>query len=130
MALDFLTLDEVLAIHAHQIRSYGGRSGLRDRRLLESALAMPRATFGGEDLHDTVLEKAAAYLFHLVKNHPFVDGNKRVGLAVCLVFLRLNDIAIDASDDDLVSLVLGVAGGATSKADVAVFLARHVAVSG
>lgn len=125
MAVELLTLDEVLAIHAHQIRRYGGRAGLRDRALLESALAMPRAAFAGHELHESLFEKAAAYLFHLVRNHPFIDGNKRVGLAVCLVFLRLNGVAIRASDDELVDLVVGVAGGTTAKADVAVFLSRH-----
>ncbi|HYQ81440.1 MAG TPA: Fic family protein, partial [Anaeromyxobacteraceae bacterium] len=72
----FLTLDEVLALHADQIGRYGGSPGLRDLGLLESALAAPRATFGGEHLHGSLPEMAAAYLFHLVRNHPFVDGNK------------------------------------------------------
>ncbi len=125
MSLELLTLDEVLGIHAHQIHRYGGRPGLRDRALLESALAMPRAAFAGHELHESLIEKAAALLFHLVKNHPFVDGNKRVGLAVCLVFLRLNGTAIRASDDELVELVIGVAASTRSKSDVAVFLASH-----
>jgi death-on-curing protein len=121
----FLALDEVLAIHAHQITRYGGALGLRDRGLLESALAMPAATFGGETLHPSLHEQAAAYLFHLVKNHPFIDGNKRVGLACGLTFLRLKELRIDATDDALVELVLGVAEGQLSKADVAVFLREH-----
>jgi death-on-curing protein len=121
----FLTMDEVLAIHAHQIERYGGALGLRDRGLLESALAMPSATFGGETLHPSLHEQGAAYLFHLVKNHAFVDGNKRVGLACCLVVLRLNDLRIDASDDELVGLVFGVAQGRRPKAEVAVFLHEH-----
>jgi death-on-curing protein len=122
---EFVTLDEVLAIHAHQVDRYGGALGIRDAKLLDSALAMPRATFDGEFLHATIFEKAAAYLFHLVKNHPFVDGNKRLGLATALVFLRLNGIHIRATDDELVELVLGVAAGRRSKADVAVFLREH-----
>jgi death-on-curing protein len=121
----FLPLDEVLAVHAHQIARYGGALGLRDRGLLESALAMPSASFGGETLHPSLHEQAAAYLFHLVKNRPFIDGNKRVGVACCLAFLRLNDVRVHASDDDLVELVLGVAEGRRSKADVAVFLREH-----
>ena len=127
MAVVFLTLDEVLAIHAHQIQRYGGRTGLRDRALLESALGMPRATYADEELHASVAEKGAAYLFHLVKNHPFIDGSKGVGLACCLVFLRLNGLRIVSTDDDLVDLVMGVASGTRSKADVAVFLASRVA---
>jgi death-on-curing protein len=121
----FLTFDEVLAIHAHQIDHYGGSLGIRDCGLLESALAMPEASFGNEELHATVHEKAAAYLFHIVKNHPFVDGNKRVGLAVSLVFLALNGARIAASDEELVELVLGVAEGRLGKSEVAVFLKEH-----
>jgi death on curing protein len=125
MAVLFLGIDEVLAIHGHQIDRYGGSPGIRDVGLLESALAMPRATFSGQDLHPTLHEKAAAYLFHLVKNHPFVDGNKRVGLAVCLVFLALNGKRIRATDDALVDLVLGVARGDRDKPEVAVFLKKR-----
>jgi death on curing protein len=128
--VSYFTLDEVLAVHAHQIARYGGALGVRDRGLLESALAMPSVTFSGQDLHATFDEKAAAYLFHLVKNHPFVDGNKRVGLAVCLAFLRLNGVRVEASDDDLVELVLGVARGRLAKAEVAVFLVGHGRLSG
>jgi death on curing protein len=121
----FLTLDEALAIHAHQIMRYSGALGLRDRAPLESALAMPQATFAGEHLHPSLPEQAAAYLFHLVKNHPFVDGNKRVGLACGLVFLRPKSIRVRASEDELVDLVMGVADGRRSKADVAVFLCER-----
>ena len=121
----FLTLDEALAIHAHQITRYGGALGVRDEGLLESALAMPAARFAGEYLHPSEAEQGAAYLFHVVKNHPFVDGNKRVGLACCLAFLRLNGVHIRATDDELVDLVVGVAEGRCAKADVAVFLREH-----
>jgi death-on-curing protein len=121
----FLTLDEVLAIHAHQVARYGGTLGLRDRGLLESALAMPKATFAGELLHPTREEQAAAYLFHLVKNHPFLDGNKRVALVCSLAFLRLQGTRIVATDAELVALVLGVAEGRVSRAEVAVFLCGH-----
>jgi death on curing protein len=118
----FLTLDEVLRVHAHQIATYGGSPGIRDVGLLESALAMPETTAFGEDLHPTLHEKAAAYLFHLTKNHPFIDGNKRVGLAVCLTFLALNGLWVQATEDELVSLVLETVSGERSKADIAVFL--------
>jgi death-on-curing protein len=122
MSTVFLTLDQVLRVHSHQIATYGGSPGIRDVGLLESALAMPEAVAFGEDLHSTLHEKAAAYLFHLTKNHPFVDGNKRVGLAVCLIFLALNDVWVHASEDELVALVLGTVSGERSKADLAVFL--------
>jgi death-on-curing protein len=122
----FIGLDDVLALHAHQIATYGGTLGIRDVGLLESALAMPEASAFGEQVHATKPEKAAAYLFHLVKNHPFLDGNKRVGLAVALTFLDHNGLWVEASGDDLVELVLGVATGSVSKAAVAVFFADHV----
>jgi death-on-curing protein len=86
---------------------------------------MPPASYAGHDLHPSLCEKAAAYVFHLVKNHPFVDGNKRVGLAVGLAFLALNGVDIEASDDELVDLIVGIAGGRRTKADVAVFLQSH-----
>ncbi len=122
----FLTLDEVLALQADQIDRYGGSKGLRDLGLLESAVAAPRATYGDALLHPTLPEMAAAYLFHLVQNHPFVDGNKRVGLATAIAFLGLNDLWLDAEEDELVALVLGVANGRVGKAEVAVFLNQHV----
>lgn len=122
MSTVFLTLDQVLRVHAHQIAVYGGSPGIRDVGLLESALAMPEAVAFGDDLHPTLHEKAAAYLFHLTKNHPFVDGNKRVGLAVCLTFLALNDVWVHTTEDELVALVLGTVSGERSKADIAVFL--------
>jgi death on curing protein len=92
----FLTLDEVLGIHADQVRRYGGSPGLRDLGLLQSALAMPETTFEGELLHGTVFEMAAAYLFHVARNHPLVDGNKRTALMCALVFLGLNGQRLDA----------------------------------
>jgi death-on-curing protein len=119
---EFLTLDEVLGIHADQIRQYGGSSGLRDLGLLQSALSMPQTTFDDEFLHGTVFEMASAYLFHLARNHPFVDENKRSALMCALVFLGLNDYRLNARSDALYELVDGVASGEVDKADVAVFL--------
>jgi death on curing protein len=123
---EFLTLDEVLALHADQIDRYGGSHGIRDLGLLESAHAAPRAAFAGGFLHGTVPEMAAAYLYHLVRNHPFVDGNKRAGLAAAIAFLGLNGLWLEAEEDALVGLVVGVAEGRLAKAEVAVFLQRHV----
>lgn len=94
-SLRHLTIDAVLAIHAEVLSAHGGSTGLRDRALLESAVAAPQATIGGEPvLHDT-LEVAAAYLFYLCRNHAFVDGNKRTALAACLVFLDFNGLLPD-----------------------------------
>lgn len=118
----FLTLDEALGLHADQIRSYGGSSGLRDLGLLQSALAMPETSFDGEFLHGTLFEMAAAYLFHIARNHPFVDGNKRTALMCALVFLGLNSKRLDAESEALYALVDGVAAGSVDKAEVSVFL--------
>jgi len=118
----FVSLDEVLALHADQISRYGGEAGVRDLALLTSALAVPQARFGGQWLHPTLHEMAAAYLFHLIRKHPFIDGNKRAGLVCAIAFLGLNGLELIADPDDLVELVLGVAEGRTDKAQVAVFL--------
>ena len=99
----FLALDEVLAIHADQLDRYGGLAGLRDSPALVSALGMPAATFDGAYLHGDVFEMAAAYLFHLARNHPFVDGNKRTALMVAIVFLGFNGKALEAPADELTS---------------------------
>jgi death-on-curing protein len=82
----FLTLDEVLEMHEQQIDMYGGSHGLRDAGALESAIAVPRSTFGGECLHPTIWMMAGAYLYHLVQNHAFIDGNKRIGANAAITF--------------------------------------------
>src|SRR6266436_2077892 len=122
MAPIFLAFDEVLIIHTDQIARYGGTPGVRDLGLLQSALAQPQATFGGQFLHADIYEMAAAYLFHLVQNHPFVDGNKRVGAAVTDIFLTLNGIELQADEKEYAALVLSVADGKMEKSDLAKFL--------
>lgn len=121
----YLRLDEVLALHAEQIRRIGGSAGVRDRGLLESAVAVARATFDGEPLHRTPFEAAAAFLFHLARKHPFVDGNKRSALAAALVFHWLDGIRVEAEEGALTVLVIGVASGTVAKSEAAVFLQRH-----
>jgi death on curing protein len=123
--VEFLTTEDVLEIHADQIERYGGSGGVRDLGLLDAAVALPQASFGGELLHADIFEMSAAYLFHIVQNHPFIDGNKRAGAAAALTFLDLNGIEIDIDDDALVELVLSVAQGASSKADITAVLRRH-----
>lgn len=126
MQPDFLELAEVLYIHADQIERYGGEASIRDAGLLEAALAMPRAMFEGEFLHRDLYAMAAAYLFHIVQNHPFVDGNKRTGAATALVFLEMNGVDVEADEDALVALVLDVAQGRADKARIAAFFrANH-----
>lgn len=121
----FLTLAEVVDIHTDQIQRYGGSTGIRDGTLLDSAIAIPQAGFGEQYLHHDIFEMAAAYLFHIVQNHPFVDGNKRVGVAAALVFLELHHIPVTVTNDDLVETALAVAQGKMGKADVAEFFRKH-----
>lgn len=122
----FLTLDEVVAIHRDQIERYGGSLGVRDWGLLQSAIAMPAATFGGQFLHGDFCEMAAAYLFHLVQNHPFIDGNKRVGAASAIVFLVLNDLELNAGEDEYAELVPSIARGETSKSTIAEYFRARI----
>lgn len=122
---EFLTLEDVLDLHTGQIQNYGGRAGLRSRDLLQSAIAQPGITFGGQFLHPDVFHMAAAYLFHLVQNHPFVDGNKRIGLEASLVFLEINGYSIEAEDEQLIEIVLGVAQGRIDKIQITEFFAAH-----
>lgn len=122
----FLDLDEAIAIHRDQIALYGGGPGVRDMGLLLSALAQPRATFGGRLLHCDLPAMAASYIFHIVQNHPFIDGNKRCGLMCAYVFLALNGWSLIAPEDDLEAVIWPVAKGETDKEGVAVFLRAHV----
>lgn len=126
MTTDFLELDDVIALHAESIRRFGGSSGLRDAAMLESALAMPRATMFEQLLHPSLSEQAAAYLFHLVKNHPFVDGNKRTALAAALAFLGMNGHWVKSTSPDLAQLVLDVIEKGVTKAEVAVFFRERL----
>lgn len=118
---EFLTIGDILESHAQQIERYGGSDGIRDVGLLESSIAQPEAMFGGAYLHADLFEMAAAYLFHLVKNHPFLDGNKRIGLEAALVFLEINGLSLRVTDEALVELTLAVARGEASKPQIADF---------
>ena len=104
-----LAVETVLEIHAEALRAFGGAEGIRDRGLLESAVAAPQATFGGQSPFSDLAEVAAAYLFYLCRNHPFLDGNKRTAMAAAIVFLRLNDIEPLKDGEPWESLVLDVA---------------------
>lgn len=120
----FLDLDMVLRTHRSLIERYGGSEGLRDAGLLHSAIAMPQASFGGAPLHKDLFEMAAAYLYHIVQNHPFIDGNKRTGAAAAIIFLDLNGIEIQADEEGLVEVTLRVASGQAGKLEVAEFFRR------
>ncbi len=120
----FLTTEQVLSVHQEQLALFGGADGVRDQGLLDAALAMPQAGFGGEFAHEDVPAMAAAYLFHLVKNHPFIDGNKRVGAATALIFLALNGFHTTLTNGDIVSLTLGIAEGRLNKKAASELLRR------
>ena len=115
----FLTLADALQIYRDQIQRYGGSDGVRDIGLLQSALAQPEASFGGEWLHKDLYAMAAAYAYHLCQNHSFIDGNKRTALACALVFLELNDVSLTDSAGDLKDAMLKAASGKMSKAELA-----------
>jgi death-on-curing protein len=118
-------MDEVLEVHRDQIERYGGTMGVRDNGLLESALAAPQSGFGGHYLHGDLFEMASAYLFHLVLNHPFLDGNKRVGAAAALSFLVMNGVETKIPNQALVEMVLEVAKGKMDKPAIAEFLRKY-----
>ncbi len=121
----FLTLDEILSLHEDQIRRFGDLHGVRDIGLLESAIGSAAATFGGEFLHASIFEMAAAYLYGICKNHPFLDGNKRTAVVAALVFLDMNGVEIAANENRFYDLVIGVAEGRATKAEVAVFFQEN-----
>ncbi len=117
----FLEFDEVLEIHQDQIQRYGGSPGLRDKGILQSALSMPTAGFGGQYFHTDLFEMAAAYLYHIVQGHPFIDGNKRTGSATAIVFLLINGIELQANEKSFETLVRSAAQGKTEKNSIASF---------
>ena len=122
----YLTLGEVVALQQRVVAQSGGATGIRDLGLLESALAQPKATFDGLDLHATLIDKAAALGFGLVANHAFVDGNKRIGHAAMETFLVLNSLEIKAGVDEQERLMLDIAAGVCSRDELAAWLRLKV----
>ena len=111
----FLTLAEILHFHEYQIRRFGGEDGIRDIGLLESAIAQPQASFGGHWLHRTIYAMASAYAFHICKNHPFLDGNKRTAMVAALVFLEINGMSLLDPEEKLPDAIEQIATGKISK---------------
>jgi death-on-curing protein len=122
----FVPLTSVLRIHQAQIDQFGGSHGIRAQELLESALAQPQVTFGGEYLHSTIAAQAAAYLFHLCMNHPFIDGNKRTALATAIAFLKVNGYQLQLSQDQAYDLVIKIAEHKIDKDRLIVHLTEHI----
>ncbi|MGH2639825.1 MAG: type II toxin-antitoxin system death-on-curing family toxin [Rhabdochlamydiaceae bacterium] len=119
--LKYLKTEQVITYHEEMVEKFGGLHGIRDLGLLESAMHMPRAAAFGQDLHVSLYDKAAAYLFHIVKNHPFYDGNKRTGAFCTYVFLSVNGVKIDFPDERYEELVVSVADGKADKQQIAQF---------
>jgi death-on-curing protein len=124
-AVEYLTVEEVLLLHARLIQRTGGSGRVRDMGLLESALARPQATFGGEDLYPGLWDKAAALMHSLVKNHPFVDGNKRTALTATGLFLELNGYTLTASNEEALDWVRQAAVGEIAVESMAAWLESH-----
>jgi death-on-curing protein len=122
----YLSFAEVIDLHGRIISETGGSAGLRDLGALESALAQPRQSFGGEDLYPTLVSKAAALGFSLVMNHPFVDGNKRIGHAAMEAFLMLNGLEIRADVDDAEAEILALAAGERRREEFLTWVEAHV----
>ncbi len=124
--LRFLTLADVLFLHSLQIEAFGGDASVLDMGRLESALAQPRQSFGGEFVHDDLALMAAAYLFHICQNHPFADGNKRTSTHAAVTFLETNGYAMRLDPDEMERLVLDVAEGKIGKPEVAAFFRKFM----
>lgn len=123
-----LTVEIVREIHAEVIQRFGGSDGVRDFTLLESAVAAPQAGFGGKSAYKDLPEVAAAYLYFLCQNHPFIDGNKRAALGACLVFLRLNGIPSSPDGPDWEELTLAVAASKIDRDEATKRLRRLIQV--
>ena len=122
----YLTLGELMELHRRIIEQSGGADGIRDLGLAESALAQPQMSFGGKELYTTLAEKAAALCFSLVMNHPFVDGNKRIGHAAMETFLVMNGFELDADVDDSESVILRLAAGELDRPSFTQWVTAHM----
>ena len=120
-----LTKKQILGLHSQLIKVYGGSDGIRDEKLLESALEAPFQSFGGKELYPSIQAKAARLCYGLVKNHAMVDGNKRIGVHAMLVFMEINGYDLEYSQKELIDLILGVAAGKKDCADILHWLIEH-----
>lgn len=129
MTFGYLSVEQALALHAEQLRRYGGARGVRDRAGLEAALARPAMTFDGEDLYGDLPSKAAALMHSLALNHPFADGNKRVAAHAALVFIVLNGEEFEGTPDELVAVTLAVADGRLGAEALAIWFRQRLRTS-
>jgi death-on-curing protein len=124
--IEFLPKHIIIYFHQQIISLYGGTLGLRDEGLLDSALEQPRAMFDGSYLHDSLVKMAAAYGFHICNNHPFIDGNKRVALVAMDAFLQKNGFEISSSEKDVYEIMMKLASGTITKADLTDWLKANI----
>ena len=120
-----LTTKQVIFIHSSLIEATGGTDGVRDMGLLESALEAPFQTFGGKDLYPALIQKAARLGHSLISNHPFVDGNKRIGIHTMLVFLAINGVEIECTQKELIDVGLSLADGTMNAENLLIWLSSH-----
>ena len=121
----FFEYEQVVKIHRSLIEKTGGMDGIRDAQLLDSALKTPFQTFGGNNLYPDILDKASQLCYSLIKNHPFIDGNKRIGVHLMLLFLKLNNIEVNYSQQELIDFGLDIASGKMSKNDIKGWIIEH-----
>lgn len=121
-----LTKQQILLLHDRLIKAFGGSDLIRDEGLLDSAVNAPFQTFGGTELYPSLLDKAARLCFELVKNHPFADGNKRIGAHAMLVFLSINGVELEYSDKELIELILSVASSESDDKHILRWLQQHI----
>lgn len=121
----YLTVEEVIYLHECLIERTGGSTGIRDQNLLEAATFRPQVTFGGTELYQTLFDKAAALMHSLVKNHPFVDGNKRIGISAAAMMLLLNGYELRCSQQEMVDFTLSVASGNLEISEISEWLQNH-----
>ncbi|WP_315601250.1 type II toxin-antitoxin system death-on-curing family toxin [Treponema socranskii] len=121
----FFEYEQVVKLHSSLIEQTGGIDGVRDKKLLDSALKVPFQTFEGNNLYPDILDKASQLCYSLIANHPFVDGNKRIGVHLTLLFLKLNAIELDYSQQELIDFSFGVASGKMSKNDIKEWIIEH-----
>lgn len=121
----FITIKEVYYLHKGLIEEFGGIHGVRDEGLLDSAVNTPQASFSGQYLHPDIYEMGAAYAYHIIKNHPFIDGNKRTGIGICIIFFGKNDIIIKMVHKELYDLTIKIATSEISKKEIAEIFRRN-----
>jgi death-on-curing protein len=119
--IQYLTINQIIQIHGFFLNEHGGLSGIRDKSILESAVKAPKATFDEKELYPSLFDKASVYLLHIVRGHPFFDGNKRAAAGASLMFLRANGIPFKYEKDHFVNFILSIAEGKISKEEIATY---------